>query len=424
MKILILVGALVAGLLTACSAGSSAGSVSIVASWTGAEGDAFKRVLAEFTAETGISVDYQGTRAVGPVLDSELQQGNPPDVAVLPNPGALATYMHSGDLRPLDSVIKDPQQSFSPQWLRLQRLGTNDHLYAIAFKADLKSLIWYDPKRFSGPVPKTWADLTALDDRIVAGGGMPWCMGLEAPPTSGWPGTDWVEDILLHQSGTAAYEQWASGRLPWTSDAVRKAWTTWGTVLNTLGETRKAAVLTNFGDAGRGLFSSPQSCTMEHEGSFIMGNYQGYPQKPQPGKDFDFFPTPGTDNAAEVSADLAGMFTDTSQAKALMRFLAGARAQRIWPEIPGYGAFSPNKNVRGDKVYSDPVSRRISQLLTTTAPLCFDAADMMPAAMSAAFSRAVFEFVDDPARLPDLLSNLDAVRRSLAPSAWLSRACG
>jgi alpha-glucoside transport system substrate-binding protein len=272
-----------------------------------------------------------------------------------------------------------------------------------------------------------------LGSSISAHGGTPWCLGLEAPPTSGWPGTDWIEDILLHQSGTAVYDQWASGKRSWTSPAVHSAWAEWGSILNKARSVqggRRSAMLTNFADAGRGMFSTPQRCAMEHEGSFVMGDYQGYPQHPRAGKDFDFFPFPDISasgsSAAEVSADLAGMFTDTSQAKALMRFLAGTRAQRIWPGIPGYGAFSPNKNVQGDKVYSDPVSRRIAQTLTKASPLCFDAADMMPAAMSSAFNRAVLEYVDDPSgsELDMLLDKLDGVQKSLKQSDWLGRSCG
>lgn len=406
---------------------ASTGRVSVLASWTGQEGKAFQRVLSAFTARTGIAVDYQGTRAAGPVLNSELQQGNPPDIAILPNPGALATYVHSGDLHPLDDVIADPAGSFSPQWLRLQRLGSIRHLYAIAVKADLKSIIWYDPARLTGPLPSTWPDLEALQTRISNRHEAVWCLGLHDPPGSGWPGTDWIEDILLHRSGTAAYDRWASGRLPWTSPQVRKAWATWGGTFRSLHGGWTAALLTGFADAGRGLFTRPQGCAMEHEGSFIMVNYRGYPQHPRPGRDFDFFPFPrfaGTTGAAEVSADLAGMFTGTAQAKRLMQFLASSEGQQVWPKMTGYGAFSANKNVRGDAVYTDPVSRRIARILTSDAPLCFDAADLMPAGMSSAFSRAVLEYVDDPSRLDTLLVKLDRVRRSLEASDWLNAACG
>jgi len=86
-------------------------------------------------------------------------------------------------------------------------------------------------KRPPRQVPRTFEELTALSRDIAAGGATPWCMGVSAQSTSGWPGTDWIENILLHQSGLDVYQEWATGRLPWTSPQVRQAWTTWGQVV-------------------------------------------------------------------------------------------------------------------------------------------------------------------------------------------------
>lgn len=66
----------------------SRGSVSVLASWTGAEGEAFRHLLDTFTRRTGIHVDYQGTTALREVLSSEVGSGTPPDIAVLPSSGS------------------------------------------------------------------------------------------------------------------------------------------------------------------------------------------------------------------------------------------------------------------------------------------------------------------------------------------------
>ena len=72
--------------------------------------------------------------------------------------------------------------------------------YAVPYKADLKSLVWYSPDNFKDAgyeVPKTFEDLQKLTDKIVADGKTPWCIGLGSGGATGWPATDWVEDIML-----------------------------------------------------------------------------------------------------------------------------------------------------------------------------------------------------------------------------------
>src|SRR5262249_18300929 len=138
-----------------------AGTVSVLASWTGDEQQAFEQVLREFTEQTGIEGDYQGTRAVDQVLAADVQQGAAPDVAVLPNAGDLATYMSGGQLHSLDHVLGPELGDYSERWRRLLRLG-GQHTFAVAVKADLKSIVWYDPKSLAHPDPRNWPDLVRL----------------------------------------------------------------------------------------------------------------------------------------------------------------------------------------------------------------------------------------------------------------------
>ncbi|GAA4552503.1 ABC transporter substrate-binding protein [Amycolatopsis samaneae] len=419
-----------AGLLaSACTAGPGADRVSVIASWTGSEGEAFGKVLRAFKDETGIQVDYQGTRAVDQVLASDVRRGTAPDVAVLPNPGSLAAHIRQGQVRPLDDVLGEQARgSFGRQWQNLLKLGTAN-LYAVPVKADVKSVIWYNRASLPGPAPRSLAELGALSTSLIAAGATPWCLGMGAPPTSGWPGTDWIEDILLHTAGPEAYRQWSAGTLPWTSAPVREAWKAWGNLVTVPGAVRggtAAALLTDFGDAGKGLFTTPQGCALEHQLSFIMGPYQAVRRPdgggPRPGADFDFFRFPGA-NVSEVSADLAGMFHDTPAARRLMVFLTSDKAQRIWPGIPGGSTFSASRTV-DPGVYGDAVSRKVAATLTSDPQQCFDASDLMPATMTGAFYRAVLEYLNDPGQLETLLSRLENVRGGIPPGEWLDVPCG
>ncbi|MGI6869527.1 ABC transporter substrate-binding protein [Amycolatopsis sp. 3B14] len=409
---------LVAACLTGCGAGAGTRTITVLASWTGAEGVAFEQVLAGFTAQTGIRVRYQGTRAVSQVLASDVQNGNPPDVAVVPNPGELVTYVRSHNLYPLDDVLgAPPAEIYGPQWLQLQVAG-QAHLYGIAVKVDLKSIVWFNPALHGLAQPSTWDEFTA------ATGAVPWCLGLSAPPVSGWPGTDWVEDVLLHQAGPDVYRQWAAGQLAWTVPAVRRAWQTWGAMMaGTVGDNPGRVLLTDFADAGKGMLASPQSCAYEHNGSFMLARY------PDAGRGLDFVAVPpaGPDVAPgtyEVSADLAGMFTDTPASRALIRYLASPAAQEIWPRVSGGSAFSATRSMDLRAYDGNPAARKVAEALRSGATLCFDASDLMPATMANAFYRAALEYLDDPGRLDTLLEQLDRIRLGVPPQEWLSVPCG
>jgi hypothetical protein len=54
--------------------------------------------------------------------------------------------------------------------------------------------------------------------QTAATGTTPWCLGVESVAASGWVGTDWIENILLRQSGAKKYDDWYNGKLSWTDD--------------------------------------------------------------------------------------------------------------------------------------------------------------------------------------------------------------
>lgn len=422
-----LLGVLLLG-LSACSAATGSKTLTVLASWEGAEQEAFEAVLARFEQESGIEVDYRGTRSVSQVLRSDVQKGRPPDVAVLPNPGELARYADSGELKSLDGVLGEVPGA---QWLPLQRLGTPSY-YTVVVKADLKSLIWYRPGTLPAPPPRTWAELVALSGDLAARGPSPWCLGMESQSTSGWPGTDWIEDILLRRSGPEVYQRFAAGELPWTSTEVRQAWEDWGRLVTQPGAVRggaNGALLLPFGDAAKPMFATPPGCVLDHFASSRISGYQQYEAKPAVA-DFDFFPFPVVGATADpatapagVSADLAGMFVESEEAEALMRYLASERGQAVWPSRAAGATFSINRNLLDQGVYRDPLSVRVAQRLTS-GPWCFDASDMMPATMSDAFQRAVLDYLGSPGELEGLLEALEQVRLGVPADERLNLPCG
>jgi alpha-glucoside transport system substrate-binding protein len=424
-KALLAAALLALGMVPACSTTTT--TLTVLGPWTGAEEQDFRAVLDAFAGQHHLKYTYQGTRAVNQVLLADVQKGQPPDVAVLSGPGELARYARSGDLLKITGALQLPDSEYSSQWRALLTLGTTD-LYAVPVKADLKSIVWFDPSVSPSPKPRTWDELIAYTRDAAARGTSPWCLGMEAFSTSGWPGTDWIEDILLHQSGPQVYQSWAAGTLPWTSPEVRRAWAAWGELLDQPGAVlggRSAALLTYFGDAAKPMFEDPPRCLLEHQASFAPGSY---PKSLRPGQDFDFFPFPEWNPAAtpayEASVNLAGLFTHNAQASELMAYLAGQQAQAIWPSRHDGSAFSVNQRVLADGVYRDPVSQRIARTLASGGSLCLDASDVMPAEMADAFFRGVLEYLGDPTRLDAVLDGLEKVRTGLPEEERLNVPCG
>lgn len=428
-----------------CADRSTGRTVTVLASWTGTEESAFRRLLDEFRREEGVEVAYQGTRALRQVLLSDVQKGTPPDVAVLPSPGELAAYLHQGLLRPLDRVIvADRLTAYGPQELHGRDASGADRLYAFGVKAGLKSLIWYSPSRLgqigvSVPANPDWAGLMRLSadirTRTAGSGAAPWCMGMNAPPTSGWPGTDWIENILLQRSGPQAYRDWSRGHLAWTSPQVRQAWTDWGAITAGPGMIQggvNAALLTDFGDAAQSLTDDPPGCYLHHQASIITGRSVAGPAASggagarRPEADFTFLPFPSFGRPTserggtwEVSADLAAMFNDRPEVRRLMRFLATDRAQRIWAERSDGEVFSIN----ADMSRYGAAGRKITTMVSTARALCFDASDLMPAAMTSAFHQAVLEYLRHPDQLDTLLAELDKIRAGVPAQDWLDLPC-
>jgi len=304
--------------------------------------------------------------------------------------------------------------NYGADWINLGKI--DGKLYTLYAWAALKGLVWYDPKAFAAKgyqVPKTWDELIALQTKIKSDGGKPWCIALESQAASGWPGSDWVKEIVLSQSGPTVYDAWWQGKQKWTSTEIKQAWQTWGQILgpndsNVYGGSQYMGA-TTFGDGGQGLFASPPKCYMFNQGSFITSFFDGYTPKPTAGTDYAVFPLPDVNSANAGAHVLAGdafvMTKDTPQARALMKYLATADAQDIWVKRGG-GKIAINKQVSLND-YPDPISKALAQVVISTKIGRYDAGDLMPSDMQAAYWSAVLKFVQNQSQLDSILSDLD-----------------
>ncbi|MFH8795016.1 alpha-glucoside ABC transporter substrate-binding protein [Streptomyces sp. NPDC017941] len=401
---------LVAAALTGGCADEDRDTLVVLGPWTGPEGTAFEAMLRRLDDGTGETYTYKGTRSLRETLVAQLEAGDPPDVAVLNSVGELTEYARGNRLQPLDAPGRPP-------WAPRIEVDGDPRTYWVPLKVDLKSLVWSRTGAGAG-------------DR---GGGRPrWCLGMASQATSGWPGTDWIEDLILHRSGPGTYARWATGRLSWRSPEVRGAWTAWARLLGERSRTWVDLALTTSyqgtpGAAGagpRGLLNSPElDCTHEHQSAFIRylyanakgeggeGAARGGGVRVDPSA--RFLPGPAAhDDAYEVAGDMAAAFGDRPAARDLVERLSGSEARRLWhaEAEPALRPFFPGA---GDPQPTDPGGGRAAAVLTGgAATLCFDASDAMPPALRDAFHRAVLHYLRDSAaeRLDTLLGQLDTVR--------------
>jgi alpha-glucoside transport system substrate-binding protein len=394
------------------------GSVTVLATWGGSEQESFMAMIKPFEDATGVKVEYTGTRDLNAVLTTRVQGGNPPDLAGLPGPGQMAQYAQQGELVDLSGVLDMStfQNQYAKTWADL---GTVDgQLVGIFIKASVKGLIWYDPKVWDAngyEIPKTWDDMMTLSQTIADNGDTPWCVALESGSASGWPGTDWLEDIVLRQAGEQVYNDWWQGKIAWTSPEIKQAWETWGKIVadsNMVYGGANTMLTTNFGNVGDPLFTDPPSCYMVHQASFITDFFVNNTPDVKPVQDFDFFGFPPFDAnspvSTEMAGDLFGMFNDTPQAEALIKYLVTPEAQAIW--VARGGAISPNKDVPLSQ-YPDELSMKAAERLTSASVAVFDASDLMPEAMNSAFWQAILDYVQNPDKLDSILQNLDSVQK-------------
>src|SRR5690554_102975 len=377
------------------------GELSIMGVWGGQELEAFMKVIEVFEAATGIDVQFEGTRDLPTLITTRLEAGNPPDIVLPSGPGLLKDWAADDALVDLNDVLdmSTLREEYNETWLNLG--SYQNGLYGLYISADVKSLVWYNPGVWAEKgyeVPGTWEELQALSDDMIANGDVPWSIGLEAGAASGWPGTDWIEDIMLRTAGPDVYDQWVNHEIPWTDERVKRSFEIFGDITrdNRITWGGPTAVLaTNFGDAADPLFRDTPEAMMHRQASFVVSFIEENNPGVVAGNDFDFFPFPPIDeeygNPLLGAADMLSMMNDTPEARAFMNFMATPGAQSIW--VAEIGKLGINNRINPN-VYPDDLTRKMAAMLTDASVFRFDGSDSMPGAVgSGSFWQGILDYV-------------------------------
>jgi len=183
------------------------GTVKIFAGIRDPEASVMEKVFAEFTKCTGIKIAYEGTDQFETLLPVRVKGGNAPDIAIIPQPGLVATMVDTGKAVPVSAAtLANINAYYNPAWRAFTTI--NGRVYGAPFGASSKSLVWYSPAQFKKlgvSIPTTWAEMDAIAAKFKAAGANPWCAGIESGAATGWPATDWIEQMVLREVGPKKY---------------------------------------------------------------------------------------------------------------------------------------------------------------------------------------------------------------------------
>ena len=368
--------------------------ISIFGPWLSADKELFKSVVAYFENATGAEVNYAGSDSFEQQIIIDMQAGSPPDIAIFPQPGLAADVAAKGGLVPLgkdtESWVKN-NYAAGQSWVDLGTYtGKNGkkELYGFFYKVDVKSLVWYIPENFEEAgydIPDSMEELIALSDQIVKDGGTPWCIGLGSGDATGWPATDWVEDLMLRLNSPADYDRWVSNDLKFNDKKVINAIEAYGQFAKNdkyVDGGMKAVGTLDFRESPKGLFSSPPKCYMHRQASFIPSFF---PEGTKLGEDADFFYFPAY-SSKKLGKPVLGagtvfaMTKESKGARAFINFLKTALAHEIWMAQSGF--LTPHKGVNL-KTYANDSLRKQGQILQNATTFRFDGSDLMPGAVGA-----------------------------------------
>jgi alpha-glucoside transport system substrate-binding protein len=361
----------------------------------GVEAKRFVDVLQPFERCTGITIVWQGSSDFEQRLKAAAKaRSGLPDLAAVAQPGLLRTLVGQGLVHEAPEDLRTAaQHDYPPTWLAY---GTVDgKFYAPPLGANVKSLVWYSPQLFFAhqwQIPTTLPELLALSRRIKSDAKIsPWCAGIQAGAATGWPLTDWVEDMVLREQPPGygpgeVYDKWVDHAIKFNDPLIEHAVDQVGSILRNpdwvnggFGGVR-SIVRTTWQDAGLPIIDSGD-CALYKMASFY-GNV--WPEGTSIGPDFSddiyAFPFPSADGKSQplvVAGEFLAAFDDREETQAVQAFMSSPDFVNAKAKLGDW--VSPNTKLDLGNVRNKVDQLTVRLLNTPNALIRFDASDMMPA---------------------------------------------
>ena len=390
------------------------GEVTIFSLWGGSEEEAFKKVLTQFTKDTGIKTKYEAARDFLPVIRTRLNAGNPPEVGILPRPGFVDELARDDALIPLEDLgidVDKINENYNDTWIDLATF--EDTTYGVVAKANSKSTVWYKPNSFQEngfQIPKTWDELNQIVKDYKAKGETPWAVGAQGRDSS-WTLTDWFEQIYVRMAGGDNYDKLFSGELAFNDQTVKDALNEMLKNVNdqyVLGGVDGALSL-SYQDGIARVFGKNSQAEMYMLGGFVGGIAIGANPSLKPGTDIDFFPFPTINEANGSplvgSGDVAAAFVNNEDVAKLIEYLSTPEAGRIW--VSTGAIVSPNKGVTDADYPNELVSKEAEQVKNAES-FRFDGSDLLPGTLGQNFGTLLQKIIKTPNQMDSLLDDYQA----------------
>ncbi|MEV8638165.1 ABC transporter substrate-binding protein [Streptosporangium sp. NPDC051023] len=392
-------------------------TVEVAAKWTGPEQANFEQVLKAFEAKTGAKVNYASTgEDTGAYLGPRIQGGNPPDIAILPQPGLVQQYAKEKALKPLTpEVQKQIDDNYTPYW---KELGSADgQVYGVMVKAAHKSLIWYRDQAFqdAGAQPPTnWDELIKTAQTIADSGTPPFALC----GASGWTLTDLFENVYLSTAGPENYTKLSKHEIPWTDPTVTTALEKIGQLVGKkeflLGGA-SGALQTDFPTCATQVYGQDKAA-MVIEADFVATTAEQSGAKL--GEEAKYFPFPkaGDTEPVVLGGDIAVALKDSKGGMALLEFLASKEGGEIWAKLPGY--LSPNRNVSPDNYPAELTKKLAQTIISAGEAVRYDMSDLAPSAFGGTEGKGEWKLLQDFVRNPSDIKSIQNKLEDEAKKAW------
>jgi len=368
---------------------------------------------------TGINVDVVGTQEAETQINVRAAAGDPPELMIIPQPGLLQRLVEDGYVIPASQSVEDNVDEFwSESW---KGYGTIDGtFYAAPLMASVKGWVWYSPAEFADKgvdIPETWdelLDLTATLAEESTATYKPWCVGFGSGDATGWPGTDWVEDLVLRLSGPDVYDQWVVGDVQFSDPEIRAAFEEVEKILLNPEYVNggfggvESIVSTTFNDGGLPILDG--NCSMHHQASFYESQW---PEGTVVAPDGDIwaFLTPKVDassgDAVTGGGEFVAKFVEGEAVDAVQTFMASDTWANLRVDLGG--VISANKGLDPSLAKSDLSRAAIEILQGEDTVFRFDGSDLMPAAVgTSSFWTGMNDWVVGTVNTDQLLTFIDS----------------
>ncbi len=391
--------------------------VSMAGPFTDEDAVKFNSSMADFEEKTGIDIQYEGSKEFETSISIRVEGGDAPDIADFPQPGLLASLVDSGNVVDMSQYLDMDalKDNYNESWLDMAMMDSPDGeiMAGVWQRVNGKSLVWYPKDDFDAAgyeIPTTWDELTALSQQIVDDGDAAWCIGIESGTATGWPATDWMEELMLRTTSLENYDKWVTGELPFSSPEVKNAAQVMSDLWFADGFTyggRETITTTFFGDSPLPMFEDPPKCWLHKQGNFITSFF---PAGTEAGVDYDFFYLPGVDpqygNPVLVAGDIMAAFSDRPEVIAVMEYFTTGASVEGW--VKAGGAISPHQDSSLDW-YTNDVDRGVAEIILNADSVRFDGSDLMPGAVGAgSFWKSMTDYISGTVDLDTAMAEIDA----------------